>query len=160
MKPILYYPDYHISETVKVYSMKYGHRKTLKQCINSHGYRVVTLYRNGAKHTYTVARLMLETFVSACPFGMEVCHGPKGKLDDSLENLCWGTPSKNMGEDKLRDGADQRGEKNGRSKLTQKQVLKIRSLEGRMLLREIATIFNIHLATVSRIIRHQLWKGA
>jgi len=104
-----------------------------------------------------VGRAMLETFVGPCPKGMELCHGPNGKADDSLKNLCWGTRSKNMGEDRLRDGIDKRGEKHPLAKLNRRQVRKIRSLAGKVTYRKIAPQFNISWQLVGLIVNRINW---
>ena len=61
--------------------------------------------------------------MSAWPGGL---HGPAGKLDASLANLCRGTRSQNVGADRLRDGQDNRGERYGLAVLTREAVLAIR----------------------------------
>ena len=52
-----------------------------------------------------------------CPEGQEARHGPAGKADASLSNLCWGTRTENIA-DRLRDGQDNRGERHSNAKLT------------------------------------------
>lgn len=54
-------------------------------------------------------------------------HGPAGRLDNSLSNLSYGTPTENNGRDRLRDGTLPRGSRQGNSKLTEGDVLAIRS---------------------------------
>jgi hypothetical protein len=48
-------------------------------------------------------------------------------LDNRLENLSYGTPAQNNGADRLRDGTLPRGERSGSSKLTEAQVVAIKS---------------------------------
>lgn len=100
--------------------------KLLKAQISSKGYRQVGLSKYGKVTIRRVGRMVLETFDKPCPPGHEACHGPGGQLDDSLDNLSWGTASKNQGEDRVRDGTDNRGERNVRSKLTGAIVLECR----------------------------------
>jgi hypothetical protein len=57
---------------------------------------------------------------------MEACHGPGGRLNNRLWNLCWNTHHANNGPDKLRDGTLARGEQ--LSKLTKTEVQEIRRL--------------------------------
>jgi hypothetical protein len=100
--------------------------KLLKAQVNKKGYRQVGLSKYGKVTIKRVARMVLETFDKPCPPGHEACHGPGGQLDDRLSNLCWGTPSKNQGEDRVRDGTSNRGEQSVRSKLTEAIVLECR----------------------------------
>lgn len=63
----------------------------------STGYAVVTLVETGRgiREQYYVHDLVLETFVGAKPAGKEVCHGPKGPLDNAVSNLRYDTRSMN-----------------------------------------------------------------
>lgn len=74
-----------------------------------------------------VHRLVTEAFIGPCPEGHIVRHGPGGPLDNRLENLSYGTPAQNNGADRLRDGTLPRGERSGSSKLTEAQVVAIKS---------------------------------
>ncbi len=102
--------------------------KVLQPTENSHGYNAVCLSRDGHVKNRKVGRLVAEAFLGPCPESMELCHGPAGQEDDSLSNVSWGTKSKNLGEDKLRDGTDPRGDRNGFARLTQNDVLEIHRL--------------------------------
>lgn len=75
--------------------------RILKSCKNSDGYLHVSLRRHSAR----VHQLILLTFVGTRPDGMVTRHGPNGKLDNSLKNLCYGTRSENR-QDQKRDGTD------------------------------------------------------
>ena len=121
------------------------------------GYNRVTLYRDKQGYPRRVGRFILETFVGPCPTGMVMCHGQKGKLVDSLDNLSWGTRSKNQGEDRLRDGTDSRGEKQGNSKLTSAQVLEMLTHESIMSRRAWARKFGVCHSTINKIFNRQTW---
>lgn len=103
-----------------------GKRKDGKT--NKLPYKRVYLYKStGNKCAFLVHRLVLESFIGPCPEGMETRH-LNGKHDDNrLSNLCWGTQKDNY-KDKILHGTHQRGEKNPRTKLINKQVLEIRKL--------------------------------
>jgi hypothetical protein len=66
------------------------------------------------------------------------------------EHLEVGTTQDNIN-DKMLAGRQAKGEKSGASKLTDKQVNEIRELNGKMSLRDIGKIYNIHYVHVSRI---------
>lgn len=82
-----------------------SHRKGryLKQVIGFNGYLRVNLYNRGHQKTIYVHKLVCEAFIGPCPAGYEVCHGIGGKLNNSLENLRYGTHSDNE-LDRYRDG--------------------------------------------------------
>lgn len=119
---------YEVSDAGNVASLKRAttRGRLLKPHVSAWGYRVVTLSRYGEHYERRVARMVLEAFVGPCPPGTEACHGPGGKLDDSLANLSWGTRSKNQGEDRVRDGTSNRGERCGSAKLTEQIVIECR----------------------------------
>lgn len=73
--------------------------------INSNGYRVYHLREGDRDLTRTAHRLVAEAFIPN-PAGYPlVLHGVNGPLDNSTENLRWGTNSDNM-RDRRRDGTD------------------------------------------------------
>jgi hypothetical protein len=89
------------------------------------GYRTFSLSKYGKVTRRRGARMVLETFDKPCPPGMEACHGPAGKID-RLDNLYWGTLSRNHKEDRERDGTDNRGERSTTAVLTKEIVLECR----------------------------------
>lgn len=88
-------------------------------------YKLVTLFKNGKPYYKKVHHLVLETFVGPCPDGMEACHDNNNKLDNSSTNLYWGTKSRNY-QDRRKNNTTNDGERNGRAKLTNENVLEIR----------------------------------
>lgn len=91
---------------------------------NIHYYLQVSLYKNGKQRNHRVHALIALTFIGQRPDGQQVLHGPLGKLVNTPENLCYGTPSENE-MDKVRDGTDRRGERHHNCQLTKEQVLEI-----------------------------------
>ncbi len=87
---------------------------------------------------------------------MDACHGVKGYGNDSLENLSWGTYSKNNYDDMLRDGTLVKGEDVITAKLKERQVREIRSAVGTH--QEIADRYNISRSQVTRIINYKRWR--
>jgi hypothetical protein len=110
------------------------------------------------KRTVLVHRLVAEAFLGPCPDGHIVCHGPGGPLDNRLENISYGTHAKNLGEDKRRDGTMQRGERCGRSKLTEAQVIEIkrRTAAGESRA-SIARSFGVRPENISHIAVGRTW---
>ena len=127
-------------------------------------YFSVNLRREKITYLRKVSFLVLSAFVSPRPDGMLVCHGASGRLDDSLSNLYWGTPSRNNKEDKVRDGTDNRGERHSMAKLNERQVSVIRksySYRGRagLTMRQLGEIFGVNLHTIGYIINNKTWIG-
>ncbi|MCG7348905.1 NUMOD4 motif-containing HNH endonuclease [Sphingomonas sp. ACRSK] len=119
------------------------------------GHLNVTLCKGGKQRTFYVHRLVLETFVGACPEGMEGLHGDGVPSNNRLANLRWGTSLENSA-DAERHGTVARGEANGRSRLTEKQVLAVRAAIGSH--RSIAARFGISQGSVSRLKNKIDWR--
>ena len=67
------------------------------------GYIKVSLRKEGGIRTFRVHKLVAPTWIGSCPPGKQVRHGPNGKLDNSISNLCYGTAIEDA-RDKVRDG--------------------------------------------------------
>lgn len=123
------------------------------------GYSIVNVKFNGVRKSMAVGYLVLLTFISDRPSkNHHVCHGVNGKSDNSLENISWGTISKNNFSDKIRDGKLLYGEKHPNSKLTNDSVKEIRTLFDRGFnQKEIADIFKVHHSNISCILKGKTW---
>lgn len=125
---------YEVSNLGRVVSMPRAttRGKILKPQLSSKGYWQVGLSKYGKVTICRVAELVLTAFVRPRPPGMLACHGPRGKRDDSVGNLYWGTPERNQGPDRVRDETSNRGERSVRAKLTEAIVAdcRIRYLAG------------------------------
>jgi hypothetical protein len=84
----------------------------------------------------------------SCGKGHLGCINPK--------HLYWATPLKNR-QDTVDHGTIALGEKHGLSKLTEKDVVKIRSLQGKMTQQEIAKMFGVSSSSISNIYRQITW---
>lgn len=153
---------YIVSNMGKIKSMgffrsgKYLERKKpmlLKPARGHNGYLFVELRNNKIGKLKRVSRIVLEAFVGPCPDGHEACHFPhRDKENNRLDNLRWDTRSNNE-KDKLIHGTDCRGEKNTLSKLTEKEVIKIRGLlkSKNHTHRAIADIYGVARTTITSI---------
>lgn len=142
--------------------------RLLKPTLKWDGYLEVKLYDNsGGSRTYLVHRLVLETFVGPCPEGQECRHLDRKRTNNSLKNICWGTPKEN-GEDKKRHGTTNlgvrgrhynQGEKHPTAKLTEEQVREIRRLHEveRFSNCELGRRFGVHNAVISMIVHRKTW---
>lgn len=128
--------------------------KLIKKIKKSIGYWCVNLSRDGKIFQRCIAPLVLEAFAGPRPERMEACHGQRGSFCDAIENLQWGTKSKNHGEDRIRDGSDVRGEKHGNSKLSNQQVAYIKgelSTGGRGVCTRLARECGVGRTTIAAI---------
>jgi hypothetical protein len=104
-------------------------------------------------------RYAYQLLVGEIPGGHEVCHRCDITLCVNPRHLFIGTHSDNM-KDMVRKGrADNTGERNGRAKLTAKQVAYIRNqATGRYgEISSFARQFGVGTGTMSKILKHQTW---
>lgn len=122
------------------------------------GYHRVSLNRDGRSQQIPVHALVLLTFVGPCPDGMECRHLDGCKDNNHISNLAWGTPLENQ-HDRVLHGTDNRGERCYKAKLTNADVLQIRSraASGEKLA-DIARDFPIFVTGISKIVRRETWK--
>jgi hypothetical protein len=153
---------YEVSDLGRVRSLphwtKTGMRggKILKPKIY-HGYEVVDLSRDNQVERFFVHVLVLTAFVGEPEPGQECRHGPNGKRDNRLTELCWGTRIENAA-DRLRDGTANKGVKHGLAKLTDDQIREIRARAAAgEYHRLIALDYDISRENVGWIVRGQTW---
>ncbi len=89
------------------------------------GYSIINLRYKGARRTCKAHTLVLETFVSKRPEGMECRHLNGNPADNRLDNLCWGTSLENA-KDKQVHGTIVRGEDQAGAVLTESRVIEAR----------------------------------
>lgn len=122
------------------------------------GYPSVRLSRESKGRNYHVHILVLRAHVGPPAPGQEARHGPGGKTDASLANLCWGTRSENI-RDRVRDGQDQRGERHGEAKLTWAAVADIRARRAAgERLKTLAAEYGVCFQSISEIARGERWQ--
>lgn len=134
--------------------------KVLKQANDGGGYLFVGLSRNGRTSLRKVHHLVLEAFSGPRPEGMQGCHGPGGRSDNRATQIYWGTLSRNYGADKVRDGTDSNGERNGRAKLTAAIVIvaRRRSAAG-MATNALAREYGVHPKAMKDAITGKHWRS-
>lgn len=120
------------------------------------GYSTVGLRQNGKIHTFKIHSLVLHSFIGPRPINMECCHNDGRKTNNFLENLRWDTRRGNCA-DTRRHGS-QKGIKNGRTKLTETQVIQIRDLAPQGHSRsKIGKMFNVSKSNINSIIWRKTW---
>jgi hypothetical protein len=137
----------------------YGDGRVLKHYVGpgTRGYPTVGLSYGERRKNRLVHQLVLEAFVGPRLPGIDSRHGPAGKLDASLRNLCYGTRKENFA-DRLRDGTSNRGERAGPAKLTWDAVREIRrSVAAGESRKSAAQRFGVHKQTLRMIIIGKTW---
>ena len=117
-------------------------------------YPTVQLCSLGKIKLRTVHSLVLEAFVGPRPHGAEGCHNDSNPMNSALSNLRWDTRAGNFA-DMVGNGTRRRGTKHHLAKLTDEQVLLIKS--DTRICRLIALEYGISLSNVNYIKRGQTW---
>lgn len=122
------------------------------------GYLGVYLGMNGKRKSYYVHRLVLEAFVGPCPAGLEGCHNNGDRKDNRLGNLRWDTKKSNNA-DKILHGTIVRGERQWKAKLTESDVIEIRSrFASGQTSPVIAKSFGVNAGHVRSIVSRKTWR--
>ena len=77
----------------------------LKLSVRRDGYAQVNLYRDGVERTPRVHRLVMEAFAGPCPPGLETRHLDGDRLNNTVDNLRYGTHAENV-QDSIRHGTN------------------------------------------------------
>lgn len=117
----------------------------------------VTVRRDGRRQTTFVHRLVLEAFVGPCPDGLECRHRNGNPTDNRLSNIEWATRTVNQG-DRVAHGTRSVGVKNGKTTLTEADVLRLVALRATGLSHgRIAADTGTPKPTVSGILSGRTW---
>lgn len=153
------YEGYQVSNHGRVKNSKTG--KILKPYL-TRGYLRVSLYNDSGRKCKLVHRLVAEAFLPNPHSKPAVNHINGCKTDSNVSNLEWVSASENMlhaHSSGLRLKVNTKGEKNGFSKLTESQVIKMKQLlaEGSLTQKTIGSQFNISRSTVKDIKSGRRW---
>lgn len=154
-----YIKDYFVSSGGDVFSTKFG--RILKLCQTHHhtdGRCAIAISHLGKEQTKLVHRLVLKTFVGPCPNGMECRHLDGNPRNNNLSNLRWGTVKENQA-DRIRHGTDNRGERCGHAKLTERSVREILRLRktGTESATSLSKKYGVSSSTICDIIARRTW---
>jgi len=164
-KKIPGFPGYRASTRGNVWSCRATGRarvrltdqwRKLTPYLRKDGYLVVRVYRKKRRVSIPVQHLVLLAFKGPRPSKDHVCrHFPdRDKMNNRADNLQWGTRAENCA-DMVSHGTDNRGERQGRSKLTPKKVRAIRKSERTQL--ELSVLYGVAQSQISRIRRRKEW---
>ncbi|MBU1173702.1 MAG: HNH endonuclease [Proteobacteria bacterium] len=131
--------------------------RVLKQSVTNTGYYRVCLCINTKRSYEAVHRIVLSSFLGACPDGKQVNHIDGDKSNNRLENLEYVTRSENIRHSFDNGTRSQQGEKNTQSKLTEKHIHEIRQLLGKETQETIAAKFNVTRQTISKVATGATW---
>lgn len=132
-KVLKWLPDYDISEEGEVRRITPAKTRGAVPYIivggdNARGYRRVKLsLPDGSKKQFLISHLVCEAFYGPRPTPKHHCAHWDGDCgNDRASNLRWATPIENVGRDRARHGRSPKGERNGRSVITQNQAKEIK----------------------------------
>lgn len=138
---------------------KVGACQEWQGCLNRDGYGKVNIRRLGA--TTYAHRISYRHYLGEVQEGLHVCHTCDNPKCVNPDHLFLGTAQDNMSDMINKDRhviVDQRGERNGHSKLTKEDVLKIKELLSIYNNKEIASMFNVTHSTISCIRVGKTWR--
>ena len=131
--------------------------RVLKPCINHGGYYSIIICEE-KQHRKYIHRLVAETYIPN-PFNLpEVNHKDGDKSNNNDWNLEWCTAKENTTHAINTGLKSSVGINNKMAKLTEKQVLEIRSLKGIITQKQIANKFHVSQSMVSMIQTNTQWK--
>ncbi len=158
------FPDYAVSNWGRVMRITKGSNNTypgkiLKPGLNSGGYKMVVLSKNGKNKTKTIHRVMVKSFLNNYSDNLEVNHKNGIKTDNRIENLEMVTRSENQRHAyKNNLQTSKKGDANGRATLASKQVYLIKKIlyfrkkaKLKIKIRKIAKIFKTSENVISLI---------
>lgn len=162
MESIPDYEQYKITENGEVFH----NGKELSSWKTNSGYLSVSLCKNGKKKNFYIHRLVASVYLNnKMPIKETVNHIDGNKENNRVSNLEIISQSENnkhayrIG---LKEKRNLKGENNGNSKLTEKDILFIRNhykpRDRDWSGRKLAEMFNVTPATISDIIKGKLWK--
>lgn len=149
---------YEVSNCGRVMSLNYNKtkkRKLLSGFTTKRKYKRVLLSVNTNIKKHSVHRLVAMAFIPNPENKPFVNHIDGNPSNNNMDNLEWCTASENELHAYSIGLMSAVGERNGKSKLTEKQILEIRAAKGTH--SEIASIYGINAATVTEIRRGNLW---
>ena len=120
-------------------------------------YAYVTLVKNKRKSTFHIHRLVAKAFCNKYRKGKEVNHIDNNRFNNCFKNLEWLTPKQNK-ERHLKFTL--KGEDMFQSKLTEKEVLKIRKEYSKQKTshRKLAKKYDVSKNTIASLLNGTTWK--
>jgi DNA-binding transcriptional regulator YiaG len=160
-KTIDRFPDYEVSNEGQVRRSKGGRGAIAGKLLKWHthtstGYPDIRFSVEGKQTSIPVHRIVATAFFGAKPDDMQIRHLDGNKMNNHIDNLCYGTAKENA-QDKIQHGRSSQGIKNPKNKLTEHQVESIRKMHGTSKAKNVAYIFGLSKSTVYRIWNKKYW---
>jgi len=150
-------PNYEISKEgiIRVINTK----KIKSQYVSSTGYYIISISHNNKSKPHRVHRLLAETFLKNPQNKPEINHKDGNKLNNNISNLEYCTHAENMKHAFKNGLVNNTGIKNGRAKLNNNKVRKIRAmLKDGISQQKIANEFQISRGAILKINLGKTWK--
>lgn len=151
------WPDYEVSDCGRV--RRGSHIKS--HYFDRKGYPKVKLWNRQVSKGFLIHRLVAIHFIGPIPAGHICRHMDGDKSNIRVGNLAYGTPTQNEADKKLH-GTDGTGERHPAAKLTEAQIIEIRSMFkphsrefGGVVL---AKRYGVTQALISAIVCRRIWK--
>jgi hypothetical protein len=163
MKQIPGFENYSVTKDGQVWSnnpYKNRRKRWLKLSEDTRGYLRVDLPLNPCRYKHKlIHHLVLETYVGPRPPGKVCRHLDGNKLNNNLNNLCWGTYKQNS-QDSKQHGTAISGETQGLSKLTWDDVDFIRWAYsfGIFSQRRLAKFFSVSQSQIWCVVNERTWR--
>lgn len=134
--------------TVKEKIRKQGIRK---------GYYYLQLHKNDISKKHSIHRLVAQAFIHNPENKPQINHRDGNRFNNNIYNLEWCNLEENIKHEN-ETGLRPKGEKNGNSKLTEKQVLEIRENKEKLNQKQLSEKYKVHRDTIGRITNKTIWK--
>ena len=129
--------------------------RVLTNIVKSNGYACVTLTNGTDRPQIGVHIIVARAFIGGHPLGLYVLHNDGNKLNNHHSNLRYGTQAENISDTK-KHGRQLFGESHPMAKLTEKDVITIRSSDkAYAFLAKLYGVCNTHIAAVKA---RRIWK--
>jgi len=150
---------YEVSDLGRIKSYHRNNVTLLNPAKMKKGYLRVRLTNKNKGFSPLVHVLVAKAFIPNPENKQQVNHKDGIKWNNNVDNLEWNTQSENqIHARKLGLFGDINGENNNYHKLTESDVLQIRSLHGTIRDAEIARLYNVTQACVYLIVKRKKWK--
>lgn len=134
--------------------------KILTPYITNNGYYSINLQKNNIVSKFLVHRIVGLVFIDNVDNKPQINHLDANRKNNSVNNLEWTTQSENMKHCfSIGNGVfpDHKGEKHPQHKLTESQVLEMRSLHYKIPYSQLAKMYGVSEVTVHRILTKRIW---
>jgi hypothetical protein len=160
-KPLPGFEDYEVSDLGGVRRVTAGKgtrpMRKINPTVDRGGRLVFNARSKNQTRQFKVHKAVMLAFVGECPIGLEVAHLDDNQENNKLLNLKYATPKENNGH-KVVHGTQKRGEEIYSAKLTEKQVLEIRSKYPGTSYAKLGKEYGVFFTTISAIIKRRIWK--